>query len=315
MIRRIGLAVLAATFVGAPVLATSAQASYRVTSIHQIAPNTLKYLLSHWAGAGSLEAKLRAVETKLSADGSSIVEGREGPAGAVGPAGPQGIPGPAGEAVEGPEGRASTIAGPAGEAGAAGPAGEAGPEGAASEVPGPAGPKGEVGPRGEPGPQGEASTIPGPRGEIGPAGPTGPVGPKGEPGPEGQAGTPTAYVSTGFTTGLFWNGTEGVGQQMMNLPLPAGQYAITGNIVFKTSGTEYPAQLTCTLSLAGRTLETSPDIVNRGTAAAMIIASTGETTGGNLEVYCSPVSGDGFHELELTKATQASLAAIGVQFK
>jgi hypothetical protein len=320
MIRRIGLAVLASTFVGAPVLATSAQAqTYRVTSIHQIAPNTLKYLLSHWSGAGNLESKLRTVEAKLSLKGGSIVEGpeghegKEGPAGAIGPAGSQGIPGIPGESIEGPEGKASDVAGPAGEQGIQGIQGEAGPEGTASEVPGPAGPQGERGPACEVSKEPAcASTVPGPRGEVGPRGEP---GPQGEPGPEGKGGTPAAYVSTGFTTGLFWNGTSGVGQSMMNLTLPAGQYVITGNLTFSTSGTEYPAQLTCTVSLAGRLLETSPDIVNRGTAAALIVASTGETTGGNLEVYCSPVSGDGFHELELTKATQASLAAIGVQFK
>jgi hypothetical protein len=343
MIRRIGLAVLASTFVGAPVLATSAQAqTYRVTSIHQIAPNTLRYLLSHWSGAGNLESKLRAVEARLSLKGGSIVEGpeghegKEGPAGAIGPAGSQGIPGIPGESIEGPEGKASDVAGPAGEQGIQGIQGEAGPEGVASEVPGPAGPQGERGPACEVKVEPAcASTVPGPEGKEGPAGPagpqgevghrgapgeagpvgaTGPAGPQGPVGPEGKGGAPSAYVSTGFTTGLFWNGTSGVGQSMMNLSLPAGQYAITGNITFSTSGTEYPAQLTCTVSLAGKVLETSPDVVNRGTAAALIVASTGETTGGNLEVYCAPVSGDGFHELELTKATQASLAAIGVTF-
>lgn len=102
---------------------------------------------------------------------------------------------------------------------------------------------------------------------------------------------------------------------MMNTTLPAGQYVITGNLTFSINEGEYPAQLRCTISLAGRVLETTPDIVNRGTAAAVIVASTGETTGGNLEVYCTPVSGDSFKEMEGTHATQASLAAIGVTFK
>jgi hypothetical protein len=201
MIRRIGLAVLAATFVGAPVLATSAQAqTYRVTSIHQIAPNTLKYLLSHWSGAGNLESKLRTVEAKLSLKGGSIVEGpeghegKEGPAGAIGPAGSQGIPGIPGESIEGPEGKASDVAGPAGEQGIQGIQGEAGPEGAASEVPGPAGPQGERGPACEVSKEPAcASTVPGPRGEVGPRGEqgesiTGLTGPEGKIGPAGPRG-------------------------------------------------------------------------------------------------------------------------------
>jgi hypothetical protein len=340
------LAALAATMVAGP-LAT-AQASYKVTSIKQIAPNTLKYLLSHYTGAASLESKIRAMEVKL--NGKALIlegpEGKEGPAGATGArgesiVGPQGIPGD--EGSEGAEGRASDIAGPQGPQGIPGESivGPEGAEGAASTVPGPAGEKGE---RGERGPACEvkvepacASTVPGPRGEkgetgpastvagpAGPAGPqgesiTGPRGPQGEAGPEGKAGTPAAYITTGFTGGNFWNGTSPQGRTIMSKAVPAGQYVITGSITFGTNGSqpakEYPAQLTCKLTLNGTVLLTTPDIVNEGTAASVIVASTGETTGGNLEVYCEPNSASGFGEDERTTPSQASLAATGVTFK
>jgi hypothetical protein len=341
MVRRIGLAVLASTFVGAPVLATSAQAqTYRVTSIHQIAPNPLKYLLSHWTGAGSLEAKLRAVETKLMGktimEGVEGREGREGPAGAVGPAGPQGITGPAGESIEGPEGPASTIPGPAGERGERGETGEAGPEGAASEVPGPQGPagpqgergpacevkvepacastvpgpegkEGKQGPKGEAGPEGSA----GPEGKAGPAGPQGEKGERGETGPEGAGGTPTAFVAGLQYTGNF--GGEN-GHLMFAKHVPAGDYVITGSISFERSENAPAAEILCETYLAGVLLARSPDIIANTDAAAMIVADTGETSGGNLEVNCAPIHLN-TKAGETTSAKFGSLAAIPAKFQ
>jgi hypothetical protein len=325
MIRRIGLAVLAATFVGAPVLATSAQAqTYRVTSIHQIAPNTLKYLLSHWSGAGSLEAKLRQLETKLSADKGSLLEGPTGAEGKEGPAGARGekgesITGPTGsEGAEGAEGKASSIAGPAGERGEAGPAGPAG-----ESLEGPPGPAGEsiTGPQGE---RGEpckvsaepacASTVPGPAGPAGPAGPQGEAGPTGATGPEGKA---TAFITTSFEGGHFFSNGEPAGHNVLFKELPAGQYVITGSISFVSlSSEERPAELQCTTKLGGQVIASTPDIISKqGSAAAIIVASTGETGGGRLEVYCEPISQTvGLRADEETVPSQASLAATGVRF-
>jgi hypothetical protein len=193
--RKLVLAVLAALTVALPMAAT-AQASYKVTSVKQIAPNTLKYLLSHYTGAGSLEAKIRNLEVKVS--GKTLLlegpEGKEGPAGAPGARGERGDMGTQGEqgdeGSEGAEGAASTVAGPVGPQGPAGPAGESvegpeGKEGAASTVAGPQGPQGETGPAGLRGLPCNAteeaackSTVPGPRGETGARGEIGPQGPE-----------------------------------------------------------------------------------------------------------------------------------------
>jgi hypothetical protein len=336
--RKLALAVLASTCIALPAMAVTAQAQkYQVTSISKIAPNTLKYLLSHYTGAGALDSKMAALEAEISKGGVTIegAEGRQGSIGERGPAGPQGEPG---ESVEGPEGRASTVPGPQGIPGES-IVGEQGPEGAASEVPGPAGPRGEKGERGpacevkvEPacastvpgptGPEGKASTVPGPRGETGPAstvpgprGEVGPAGPQGAPGPEGKGGTPTAYVTSAGAGGGFWNGNP-EDSEIMSKNLPAGQYVITGSVTF-TSGskTVYPAQLECRLILNGATLLETPDIVNEEYAAAVLVSSTGETSGGMLEVWCEPNPNDGFGEIERTKVEQGSLAATGVTFK
>src|ERR1700722_7198080 len=257
MIRRIGLAVLAATFVGAPVLATSAQASYKVTSVHQIAPNTLKYLLSHWTGAGSLEAKLRDVEVKVS--GKSLVlegpEGREGPMGATGAAGARGETGPQGEpgaeGAEGVEGKASTVAGPTGPAGPPGesivvPEGPEGKEGAASTVPGPQGPQGE---RGERGPRGEpckvseeaacASTVPGPRGEKGETGATGPEGPVAQ----FETGTWSAAkrLAVNEAGSQTWSFTNTSGRPMeVFFAAVRHEAPSSGQLIIKVGGSELP---------------------------------------------------------------------------
>jgi hypothetical protein len=220
------LAALAATMVAGP-LAT-AQASYKVTSIKQIAPNTLKYLLSHYTGAASLESKLRAMEVKVS--GKALIlegpEGKEGPAGATGARGEAGAIGPQGdpgdEGAEGAEGKASIVAGPAGPQGPAaesitGPEGPEGKEGAASNVAGPTGPQGETGPQG---PRGEpckvslepacASTVPGPRGE------------KGETGATGAQG-PAVQFETGTWTSAVEVHTNGTGSQTFAFTNTAGR--------------------------------------------------------------------------------------------
>lgn len=189
------LVALAALTIASPIVAT-AQASYKITSVHQIAPNTLKYLLSHYTGAGSLEAKIRDLEVKITGksmllEGPEGKEGREGAQGPRGEAGREGAEGPMGpEGAEGQEGRQSEVAGPIGPQGLqgesiVGPEGPEGKEGPASTIPGPQGPQGE---RGERGPRGEpckvseeaacASTVPGPRGERGERGETGPQGPE-----------------------------------------------------------------------------------------------------------------------------------------
>jgi hypothetical protein len=217
MMRGVALLALAAVAFGSPFAAEAQAQKYQVTAISKIAPNALKYLLSHYTGAGALESKIATLEADIS-HGAITIEGPEGKQGAAceasnpacrGERGPQGI---AGESIEGPEGRASTIPGPAGapceptvDPSCIGPEG---PEGRASEVPGPQGERGEKGapcevkvepacastvpgPRGEKGEsivgpegkEGKASTVPGPKGEKGES----IVGPKGERGEKGES--------------------------------------------------------------------------------------------------------------------------------
>lgn len=317
--RKLVLAVLAALTVALPMAAT-AQAGYKVTSVKQIAPNTLKYLLSHYTGAGSLESKIRNLEVKVS--GKALLlegpEGKEGPAGAPGARGERGDTGAQGEqgdeGAEGQEGAASTVAGPVGPQGPAGPPGESvegpeGKEGAASTVPGPQGPQGE---RGERGPRGEAcrvseeaacaSTVPGPRGERGETGPQG---------PEGKSSIPVAYI-----TGLGYGGNFTSGHTVMSKTLPAGDYVVTGSIGFHRSTNAEAAELECTTSMGGSVIGRTEDITNAHSgAAAVIVASTGETSGGVLEVSCAPIPGTGTITEEQTTATEGSLAATGVTFR
>jgi hypothetical protein len=317
--RKMALAVLAAMTIGLPIAAT-AQASYKVTSVKQIAPNTLKYLLSHYTGAGSLEAKIRNLEVKVS--GKALLlegpEGKEGPAGAPGARGERGDMGAQGEqgdeGSEGAEGAASTVAGPAGPQGPAGPAGESvegpeGPEGKASEVPGPQGPKGETGPAGPRGAPCNAAEEPECKSTV--PGPTGPRGEAGPQGPEGKSSIPVAYI-----TGLGYGGNFTSGHTVMSKTLPAGDYVVTGSVGFHRSTNAEAAELECTTSMGGTVIGRTQDITNAHSGAgAVIVASTGETTGGVLEVSCSPVPGTGTITEEQTTATEGSLAATGVTFR
>jgi hypothetical protein len=342
------LAALAATMVAGP-LAT-AQASYKVTSIKQIAPNTLKYLLSHYTGAASLETKIRAMEVKL--NGKALIlegpEGKEGPAGATGArgesiVGPQGIPGD--EGSEGAEGRASDIAGPQGPQGIPGESivGPEGAEGAASTVPGPAGEKGErgergpacevkvepacastvPGPRGEKGETGPASTVAGPAGPAGPAGesitgPAGPRGPQGEAGPEGKGGgLPSTYTMSLGYTGKMTRDQEFT---MFNRTLPPGDYLITGNLAFEDRHEgSLPEEIECKVVLGGtaidKTLTITPNKVQpgRNPSSAIVVASTGELTSEErLEVKCEDQESSGAEE-EFPQFGQ--MAATSVSFK
>ena len=321
--RKLALALLAALTIGLPAMAVTAQAAYKVTSIKQIAPNTLKYLLSHYTGAGALDSKMAALEAEVSKGGITL-EGPEGKQGATGERGPIGPQGPAGESIEGPEGAASTVPGPIGPQGIPGEAGEAGPEGAASEVPGP---EGKQGPRGERGPACEvkvepacASTVPGPEGKQGPAGPagpegkqgpTGPQGERGEAGPEGAGGTPTAFVAGLQYMGNF--GGEG-GHLMFDKHVPAGDYVITGSISFERNENAQAAEILCETYMAGVLLARSPDIIANTDAAAMIVADTGETSGGNIEVNCAPIHLNTLAG-EHTFPKFGSLAAIPAKFQ
>jgi hypothetical protein len=243
-IKTLAVIALAAVTVGGPMVAEAQAQKYVVTSIKQIAPNTLKYLLSHYTGAGALDTKIAALEAEMSKGGITM-EGREGPEGAIGERGPAGPQGPQGESLEGPEGRASTVPGPQGPLGERGEPGEAGPEGAASEL---AGPEGKQGPQGERGPACEvskepacASTVPGPEGKEGKQGPkgeagaegkegkegkTGAAGPKGEAGPEGKEGKAGAAGAEGPAGPKGEKGEPGSG----SLP---GDYVTTGEPGFQ----------------------------------------------------------------------------------
>jgi hypothetical protein len=88
------LLALAALTIASPIVATT-EASYKITSVHQIAPNTLHYLISHWTGAGSFEAKMRALEVKVSGKALMLEgpEGKEGREGVQGARGERGDPG------------------------------------------------------------------------------------------------------------------------------------------------------------------------------------------------------------------------------
>lgn len=327
------LLALATLTIALPATAVTAQAQkYIITNRNQIAPNTLKYLLSTWTGSGALEAKISALEARST--GGLTLEGAEGKQGVQGLTGAQGPQGPQG--VQGEEGAPSDVPGPQGIPGERGEPGEAGPEGPASTVPGP---EGKQGPQGERGPACEvkvepacASTVPGPEGKQGPkgeagpegkegktgpagprgeSGPAGPAGPQGERGPEGAGGTPTAFVAGLQYTGNF--GGES-GHLMFDKHVPAGDYVITGSISFERNENATAAEILCETYMAGVLLARSPDIIANTDAAAMIVADTGETTGGNVEVNCAPIHLNTLAG-EHTFPKFGSLAAIPAKFQ
>jgi hypothetical protein len=327
-IRTALIAALAAATVGGP-LVTEAQAKYVVTSIHQIAPNTLNYLLSHWTGSGALDTKIAALESKLAQGGVTLEgrEGKEGSQGAPGLTGAAGPQGPQGEALEGPEGRASTVPGPQGPQGERGEPGEAvegpeGKEGKEGKDTGIVGPEGPAGTEGKPGPEGKegkASTVPGPagpEGKTGPAGSTGPAGPEGKEGPAGSGGgTPTAYVNSSLL--WFTAMPRAVSKRLLEREIPAGQYEITGQITFKDNTKEFPEEMDCQVALGGtvvdETLSINPKEEKKGLATVVFVFGTPQITKEELlNVSCENVSEAG---PQVTYPASASLAALSVAFK
>jgi len=338
MKRRILIAALAAMTLAMPMAAT-AQASYKITSIKQIAPNTLKYLLSHWMGAGPLEAKLRDMEVKLTGksvtlEGAEGKEGHEGAQGLRGEAGTTGAQGEAGtEGAEGAEGKASTLAGPQGPAGPAGAIGEAGPEG-------PEGKEGKEGAKGAVGPACEASNA-------ACRGPEGPAGPRGEAGidspsevealithktltkqevEELASRTETAAFQVPFmSTGVIHHGQTST---VFRRSLAPGDYIITGSVNFRAASFEgkvqSPEEQVCVTFLGGSQIaETNTinpvQVENRAPqyrsseTSAVIVATTGAVTQeSTLEISCTNVMQTG---PQTTEPSGGTLVATGVTFK
>jgi hypothetical protein len=163
-----------------------------------------------------------SISTTVVQEVGSTVEvtspGPQGATGSQGPAGPQGAQGPQG---------ATGLQGPKGDTGETGEQGPAGPNGAqgASGTQGPQGlqgPKGDAGDTGPQGPQGQA-------GEAGAAGATGATGPQGPSGATGATGATGPGVAAGGTS---------------------------GQVLTKTSATNYDTTWTSSLTLAGLTLST-----------------------------------------------------------
>jgi hypothetical protein len=101
----------------------------------------------------------------------------------------------------------------------------------------------------------------------------------------------------------------------MSKVLPQGDYVVTGSLSFRRSTNATAAEIECTTSIAGSVINRTVDVVNaHNGAAAVVVASTGETEGGTLEVSCSPIVAGQIPD-EQTTATEGSLAATGVMFR
>ena len=204
--------------------------------------------------------------------------GPQGPIGATGPQGPQGVKGDTG--LTGPAG----ATGPQGPQGLKGDTGDVGPQGPQG-LTGPAGPQGPQGIQGQTGLTG-ATGPQGPQGLTGPAGPTGPqglkgdtgdTGPQGATGPAGATGADgdSAYqvaVTNGFVgTEAQWLASLIGPQGPQGIQGPAGDTGatgatgatgpqgpagpgvaaggVTGQVLVKTSATDYDTQWTNPSSL------------------------------------------------------------------
>lgn len=246
---------------------------------------------------GKLYGRMRSTWTAAS--------GLQGPAGPAGPAGPQGAEGPAGPmGPQGDVGPAGTQ-GPQGDTGTQGPIGLTGPTGAQGPK-GDTGAAGAVGQTGQTGPAG-ATGPQGPQGLIGPAGPQGNTGGVGAQGPAGptnvsadagnlaKLGTdnlllvPDTAVHKGVTDGsnaiagnigeqlaasvtVAVSLTTAVAANIATLALSAGDWSVSGVVVFAEGANTIPTALAAGLSAASAALPT----------AAQVAAGVGNLTQYNL---------------------------------
>ena len=238
--------------------------------------------------------------------------GVAGPAGDTGPAGPQGIPGPVG-----PQG----LIGLTGPQGTKGDTGAVGPQGTI----GPQGPKGDTGAQGTQGVVGPAGSQ-GPPGSAGGQGPAGPTAVSADAGNLAKLGTdslllvPDSAVHKGVVDGS--NAVAGnLGEQLAvsqttavslttavtanvaTLALTAGDWTVSGVIVFTGGTNVLPTALSAAVATVSATLPTP----------AQVVAGTGNLTQYNLPFTKSAAQTmqAGICRINVSATTNVYLAAQG----
>jgi hypothetical protein len=264
------------------------------------------------------------------AQGAEGPPGPAGPQGDVGPAGPQGLAGDVGPAgPQGPIGLtgATGNTGAPGTAGAQGPVGPQGPKGDQGlqgtqglvGPQGPQGPQGSTGGQGPAGPAGAASTVPGPQGPQGPTAVSANAGNLATLGTDNLLLVPASAVHQGVTDGS--NAAVGaLGEQLSasqttavslttnvtaniaTLALSAGDWSVSGVIVFTPSGSA-PTALAAAVALASATLPT----------AAQVAAGTGNLTQYHLSFAngATQTMQTGISRINVSAPTSVYLAAQG----